>query len=205
MRPAVTAVIQRICSGTSVPGPRTWRTIVPCWTVSRHTVAASTVGTAVRQELRHEDRERQKRHGAEAPQEPLPLPLRPGVANDVHGCPVSFAAGASVPPTPPARSSCSGSRRARSGSPARPARAPTARRAAPGDRHGSQRVSPLLQQELLLRERHVASLGLHQAIGGDSGCRTCSGPPSAGGAPRRAGRTRRPRRGCVPPRPDARG
>ena len=45
-RPAVRAVIQRICSGTSVPGPRTCRTMVPCMTVSIHTVAASTPGAA---------------------------------------------------------------------------------------------------------------------------------------------------------------
>ena len=46
MRPAVTAVIHRICSGTSVPGPRTWRIIVPCSTVSRQIVPPSTVGAA---------------------------------------------------------------------------------------------------------------------------------------------------------------
>ena len=45
-RPAVRAVIQRICSGTSVPGPRTCRIMVPCWTVSIHTVATSTEGAA---------------------------------------------------------------------------------------------------------------------------------------------------------------
>ena len=44
--PLVTAVISRACSGTSVPGPRTCRTMVPCATVSIHTVAASTLGAA---------------------------------------------------------------------------------------------------------------------------------------------------------------
>ena len=33
-RPAVTAGIQRICSGTSAPVPRTWRSIPPRFTVS---------------------------------------------------------------------------------------------------------------------------------------------------------------------------
>ena len=45
-RPAVSAVTHRICSGTRVPGPLTWRIMVPCITVSIHTVAASTVGAA---------------------------------------------------------------------------------------------------------------------------------------------------------------
>ena len=40
------AVIQRMCSGTSVPGPRTSRTTSPCFTVSMTTAALCTVGTA---------------------------------------------------------------------------------------------------------------------------------------------------------------
>ena len=44
MRPAVNAVIQRICSGTSVPRPRTCRINVPCATVSLQTMAVSIVG-----------------------------------------------------------------------------------------------------------------------------------------------------------------
>ena len=45
-RPSVLAGIQRICSGTSVPRPRTWRTIGPRFTVSIQTVERSTLGTA---------------------------------------------------------------------------------------------------------------------------------------------------------------
>ena len=45
-RPIVVAGIQRMSSGTSVPRPRTWRTIGPRLTVSIHTVARSTDGAA---------------------------------------------------------------------------------------------------------------------------------------------------------------
>src|SRR5438034_8335829 len=45
-RPSVFAGIQRISSGTSVPNPRTWRTIGPRLTVSIQTVERSTLGTA---------------------------------------------------------------------------------------------------------------------------------------------------------------
>ncbi len=45
-RPEVVAGIQRISSGTSVPEPRTWRSISPRLTVSIHTVARSTDGAA---------------------------------------------------------------------------------------------------------------------------------------------------------------
>ena len=45
-RPSVAAGIQRMSSGTSVPRPRTWRTIGPRFTVSSQTVARSTVGAA---------------------------------------------------------------------------------------------------------------------------------------------------------------
>ena len=47
-RPCVDDASQRRASstGTSVPRPRTWRTIGPRFTVSRQTVAASTVGAA---------------------------------------------------------------------------------------------------------------------------------------------------------------
>ena len=45
-RPCVVAGIQRMSSGTSVPRPRTWRTIGPRFTVSGQTVPASTVGAA---------------------------------------------------------------------------------------------------------------------------------------------------------------
>ncbi len=45
-RPSVAAGIQRMSSGTSVPRPRTWRTIEPRFTESGHTVAFSTVGAA---------------------------------------------------------------------------------------------------------------------------------------------------------------
>ena len=43
---SVVAVIQRMSSGTSVPGPRTDRSISPRFTVSCQTVARSTVGAA---------------------------------------------------------------------------------------------------------------------------------------------------------------
>src|SRR5580765_4157971 len=43
---SVVAVIQRMSSGTSVPGPRTERSISPRFTTSCHTVARSTVGAA---------------------------------------------------------------------------------------------------------------------------------------------------------------
>ena len=46
IRPAVTAEIQRICSGTRVPVPRTSRSIGPRFTVSVQSVARSTVGAA---------------------------------------------------------------------------------------------------------------------------------------------------------------
>jgi hypothetical protein len=42
MRPAVSADTQRICSGTRVPGARTCRSMVPCFTVSTQSVARST-------------------------------------------------------------------------------------------------------------------------------------------------------------------
>ena len=45
-RPCVVAGIQRMSSGTSVPEPRTCRTIGPRFTVSIHTVARSTPGAA---------------------------------------------------------------------------------------------------------------------------------------------------------------
>ena len=45
-RPSVSAGIQRISSGTSVPRPRTWRSISPRLTVSIQTVARSTLGAA---------------------------------------------------------------------------------------------------------------------------------------------------------------
>ena len=45
-RPAVSAVIHRMCSGTSVPGPFTARSIAPRWTVSIHTPLFSTDGAA---------------------------------------------------------------------------------------------------------------------------------------------------------------
>ena len=44
--PSVVAGIQRISSGTSVPVPRTWRTIGPRRTVSMYTVFRSTRGAA---------------------------------------------------------------------------------------------------------------------------------------------------------------
>src|SRR3954470_16665 len=46
MRPAVSAVIQRICSGTREPGPFTWRSIEPRLTVSVQTELRSMVGAA---------------------------------------------------------------------------------------------------------------------------------------------------------------
>ena len=45
-RPAVVAGIQRVSSGTSVPVPRTWRTIGPRLTTSGQSVALSTEGAA---------------------------------------------------------------------------------------------------------------------------------------------------------------
>jgi hypothetical protein len=45
-RPAVVAEIHRMSSGTSVPDPRTSRSICPRLTVSTHTVARSTLGAA---------------------------------------------------------------------------------------------------------------------------------------------------------------
>ena len=45
-RPSVDRGIQRMSSGTSVPGPRTWRSIEPRLTVSGHTDPSSTVGAA---------------------------------------------------------------------------------------------------------------------------------------------------------------
>ena len=45
-RPSVAAGIQRISSGTSVPSPRTCRTIGPRFTVSTQTVARDTEGAA---------------------------------------------------------------------------------------------------------------------------------------------------------------
>ncbi len=51
MRSTVASVLdvsQRMSSGTSVPGPRTWRSISPRLTVSRHVVPRSTVGAAGR-------------------------------------------------------------------------------------------------------------------------------------------------------------
>ena len=45
-RPCVVAEIQRMSSGTSVPEPRTWRSIWPRLTVSTQTVARSTLGAA---------------------------------------------------------------------------------------------------------------------------------------------------------------
>ena len=45
-RPIVVAGIQRMFSGTSVPSPRTSRTIGPRLTVSIQTVARSTLGAA---------------------------------------------------------------------------------------------------------------------------------------------------------------
>jgi len=45
-RPSVVAGIQRISSGTSVPRPRTCRSIGPRFTVSTHTVARDTEGAA---------------------------------------------------------------------------------------------------------------------------------------------------------------
>jgi hypothetical protein len=45
-RPSVAAGIQRISSGTSVPMPRTWRTIGPRLTVSKTTDARATFGAA---------------------------------------------------------------------------------------------------------------------------------------------------------------
>ncbi len=45
-RPCVVAGIQRISSGTSVPEPRTFRSIGPRFTVSIQTVARSTDGAA---------------------------------------------------------------------------------------------------------------------------------------------------------------
>jgi hypothetical protein len=47
-RPAVSAVISRICSGTSVPGPFTSRSIGPRLTVSVQSPARSTTGAAAR-------------------------------------------------------------------------------------------------------------------------------------------------------------
>ncbi len=43
---AVLRAMRRISSGTRVPGPRTCRSISPRFTVSRQTVAASTLGAA---------------------------------------------------------------------------------------------------------------------------------------------------------------
>jgi hypothetical protein len=48
MRPAVSAETTRRSSGTSVPLPRTWRSISPFFTVSIHSVPRSTVGAAGR-------------------------------------------------------------------------------------------------------------------------------------------------------------
>src|SRR3989442_1224924 len=45
-RAGVSAEIQRMCSGTSVPGPRTSRTIVPRRTPSSDTISRSTLGAA---------------------------------------------------------------------------------------------------------------------------------------------------------------
>ena len=45
-RPSVAAGIQRISSGTSVPSPRTWRTIGPRFTVSITTAERETDGAA---------------------------------------------------------------------------------------------------------------------------------------------------------------
>ncbi len=45
-RPWVCVVIQRMSSGTSVPEPRTWRSIGPRLTVSTQTAARSTLGAA---------------------------------------------------------------------------------------------------------------------------------------------------------------
>ena len=45
-RPCVVAEIQRMSSGTSVPEPRTCRSIWPRLTVSTQTVARSTLGAA---------------------------------------------------------------------------------------------------------------------------------------------------------------
>ncbi len=45
-RPAVVAGIQRVSSGTSVPVPRTWRTMGPRFTTSGQSVALSTEGAA---------------------------------------------------------------------------------------------------------------------------------------------------------------
>ena len=45
-RPSVTAVISMVSSGTSVPRPRTSRTIGPRFTVSGQTVDSSTPGAA---------------------------------------------------------------------------------------------------------------------------------------------------------------
>ena len=53
-RPSVSAVIQRISSGTSTPFPRTWRSIVPRFTESIHSVPPSTVGRG-RLEARQRD------------------------------------------------------------------------------------------------------------------------------------------------------
>ena len=47
-RPAVSAVIRRICSGTRVPGPLTSRSIGPRFTVSVHRPERSTTGAAAR-------------------------------------------------------------------------------------------------------------------------------------------------------------
>ena len=62
---SVVAVIQRMSSGTSVPGPRTERSISPRFTVSCHTVARSTVGAAgfsLRQDDGDEDDHDQRGH-----------------------------------------------------------------------------------------------------------------------------------------------
>ena len=57
MRPAVSAETTRRSSGTSVPLPRTSRSISPCLTVSIHSVPRSTVGAAGRNcELNEEER-----------------------------------------------------------------------------------------------------------------------------------------------------
>src|SRR5882672_1303359 len=51
-RPGVSALIQRICSGTRVPGPRTSRVIGPLVTVSRQSAPPSAVGAAGLSRLR---------------------------------------------------------------------------------------------------------------------------------------------------------
>jgi hypothetical protein len=45
-RAGVSAEVQRMCSGTSVPGPRTSRNIVPQRTASSETISRSTLGAA---------------------------------------------------------------------------------------------------------------------------------------------------------------